>query len=229
MRIHPFFLPILMIVSVLGSIVLAQASGNWTTSGRTAIDPNTMTTADIKGWMTLQQVMDGLRLSPPDLYAAAGVPADVAPSTALKDLESLAPGFSITTLREKLTAAGSAATIPAAPVAATAAASTAAPTAIPVATAIPAATPAADHAATGTGAGPTPLPPGQVLAAKDIKGRMTLNEVAQQCAVPLDALVKGLKLPAGTSPATAIKDPITQGALTDVTDVQKVVEALQAK
>ena len=94
--------------------------------------------------------------------------------------------------------------------------------------AVPQATPI--HAAgsgDGTGTGPTPLPPGQILPADQIKGKLTLRQVSDQCAVPLETLLKDVGLPATTDPNTALKDLVSQGALTDVTQVQEAVAKLQ--
>ena len=81
---------------------------------------------------------------------------------------------------------------------------------------------------------PAPLLPGEgsqsgVLPADQIKGKMSLKDVSQQCAVPLDKLLAGMKMPGDTNPDTLIKDLITQGKITEVTDVEKVVAELQAK
>jgi hypothetical protein len=92
----------IVIAALLGSALIAQAGGFWSTSGRMAVDPATMTAADIKGWMTLQQVMDGLKISQADLYAAGNIPMDVPSSTALKDLDGIVPDFSVSGLRETL-------------------------------------------------------------------------------------------------------------------------------
>ncbi|MGE5263990.1 MAG: hypothetical protein ACM3S0_11470 [Acidobacteriota bacterium] len=80
-----------------------------------------------------------------------------------------------------------------------------------------------------THATPTSLPPGQVLPANQIKGSMTLRTVSQQCAVPLDQVMIGLKLPAETDPNTLIKDLVSQGKIAEVSAVQKVVAELQNK
>ncbi|MEW5720573.1 MAG: hypothetical protein AB1817_18255, partial [Chloroflexota bacterium] len=129
MRINPFFMPILLIVALLGTTFTAQALGVWSTSGRAAVDATKLTPADLKGWMTLQQIIDGLPISQTELYQIGGIPADTPTTTALKAMESV---ISVTTLREKLTAyRASATTNASAPVAAT-------PT--PQATAIPGAT-----------------------------------------------------------------------------------------
>ena len=53
--------------------------------------------------------------------------------------------------------------------------------------------------------------------------------MSEQCVVPLDKLLAGLKLDPNTDPNTAIKDLISAGKLTEVTDVQKVVAELQKK
>jgi len=228
MRVNPFIMPVVLIAALLGTVYAAQAMGHWSTSGRTAIDPSRMTAADLKGWMTLQQVIDGLQVPKDIVYDLGKIPADVPTSTALKDLEKIVPDFETSTLRDALTARlgtpaasstvqPTSASAPVTPIVAT-------PNVTPMPTAVP-----TTHASTGTGTGPTPLPPGQVLPADEIKGRMTLQDVSQQCAVPLDKVISGLKLPADTDPNTAIKDLIAQGKIADVTDVQQVVAPLQTK
>jgi hypothetical protein len=229
MRVNRFLMPIIVIVALLGTTFIAQAAGFWSTSGKDSIDLENMTAADIKGWMTLQQVMDGLKVSKENLYAVGGIPLDVPPDTALKELEGVVPAFEISTLREKLAAPARSAPIePAAPIE---------PTLVPLLTATPV-VPAAHvqpptsvitgtHSGDGTGIGPTPLPPGQVLPAEQIKGRMTLREVADQCAVPLDQLLAALNLPPNTNANVALKDLINAGTLVEVTAVKDAVAKLQ--
>src|SRR5512144_1135646 len=103
MRVNRFLMPAIVIVALLGTTLMAQAAGFWSTSGRDSTDLQNMSAADIKGWMTLQQVMDGMQVSKEDLYTAGNIPLNVPASTALKDLEPLAPDFSVTALREALT------------------------------------------------------------------------------------------------------------------------------
>lgn len=220
MRVNPFLMPILLITALLGTVFVAQAMGQWSTSGKTAVNLSNLTPADLKGWMTLQQVIDGLKLSKDDVYAAGNIPADVPTSTALKDLEAIVPGFETSAMRDALTKKLSGAT----------SSTSAAPT--PIAT--PVATVSATHVpGTGSGTGtrptPTPLPSGQVLPASEIKGSMSLKTVSQQCGVPLEKILAGLNLPADTNPETLLKDLVTQGKIKEVTDVQQVVEKLQAK
>ena len=226
MRVNPFLIPILVIVALFGSSLIAQAGGFWSTSGRTSVDMENVTAIDLKGWMTLQQVMDGMQISQEQLYAAGNIPMDIPTSTALKDLEGIVPDFEVSTLREKLGAPADA--VPGE------APEQIAPTPEPTPTATPIAqteviTGMHSGDGTGTGLGPTPLPRGQILLADQIKGRLTLREVADQCAVPLDQLLAALNLPADTDPNTAIKDLINSGKIADVDPVRAAVAGLQNK
>src|SRR5512138_1645130 len=104
MRVNRFLMPVIVIVALLGTTLIAQAAGFWSTSGRDSIDLESMTASDIKGWMTLQQVIDGMEISKEELYPVGGIPLDTSPETALKDLEGSVPDFEISTLRDKLAA-----------------------------------------------------------------------------------------------------------------------------
>jgi hypothetical protein len=148
MRVNRFLMPIIVIVALLGTTLIAQAAGFWSTSGKDSTDLENMSAADIKGWMTLQQVMDGLKISQEELYGIGGIPLDIPPETALKDLEGVIPDFEISTLREKLAA-------PANPIEST-------PLPQPTVTPQPI---TGTHSGDGTGLGLTPLPSGQVLPA----------------------------------------------------------------
>jgi hypothetical protein len=223
MRVNRFLMPIIVIVALLGTTFVAQAAGFWSTSGKTSIDLNNMTAADIKGWMTLQQVMDGLQISKEELYAVGGIPLDIPTETALKELEGVVPDFEISTLREKLAAPARSAPIePPAPIEPT-------PIPTPIATPVHTQPITGTHSGDGTGIGPTPVPPGQVLPADQIKGRMTLREVSDQCAVPLNQLLAALSLPPDTNANIALKDLINAGTLAEVTAVKDAVAKLQSK
>jgi len=104
MRVNRFLMPIIVIVALLGTTLIAQAAGFWSTSGKDSTDLENMSAADIKGWMTLQQVMDGLKISKEELYSVGGIPLDIPAEKALKDLEGVVPDFEISTLRDKLAA-----------------------------------------------------------------------------------------------------------------------------
>ncbi len=221
MRVNRFLMPFLALVGLFGTVLIAQATGNFATNGRAGTDLTRLTPADLKGWMTLQDVMNGLKISQNDLYAAGHIPSNIPTTTALNKLEAQVSGFSVTSLRDTLTAKlGASLSTSAKPITAEATN----PIAVPV-TSLPA--PATASAATH--AIPTPLPAGQVLPANQIKGSMTLRSASQQCAVPLDQVIIGLKLPPETNPDTLIKDLVGQGKISEVTAVQKVVAELQGK
>ncbi len=230
MSVNRLLMPIVAITVLLGTVLGSQFLGIWSISGRTSVDMGKLAPEDIKGWMTLQQVADGLDLSIEEVYQVGGIPADVSPDSALKDIEDV---IEVSALREALADYLSGNETPeptAAPATdvdktpeAGATPTAAAPVSTPEATAE--ATPEALH--TGDGTGPTPLPEGQLLPADQIKGRMTLREVSDQCAVDLDAVLAALNLPQDTDPDTQIKTLIEEGVLDEVTQVQEAVAALQ--
>ena len=245
MTVNKYLMPIIAIAALVAVVLGARLTGDWVVSGK-QIPLGDMTAADIKGWMTLQNVSDGLQIPLPDLYRLAGIPegAAIPPTTAMKDLEGLAEGFEVSLLREAAAAyldGGSAPSQVSVPESALPTA-TPVPTQLPApeATATPAPTqpPAPEAAATphtpqssgeGTGDGPTPLPPGQVLPYDQIKGKMTLQEVADQCAVPLAKLLEALTLPTNTSPAIEIKSLAADGTIAEVTAVRDAVKVLQGQ
>jgi hypothetical protein len=228
MRVNPIFVPLLFVFVLFGSVFGSQQLGLWSVTGRTAVNVANMTAADLKGWMTLTDVMTGIKISKPELYDLMKIPADVPETAALKDLEKIVPGFETSTLRDALTARGAAAPALIAPTAV-------APT--PVAPAIQAtvritgtgalsATHATDD---GTRPTPTALPPGVTLSVDQIKGSMTLRQVSEQTGVPLGAILEALKLPADAGVDTALKDLISAGKLTEVTQVRDAVTRLLGK
>ena len=75
MRVNRFLIPILALVGLFGTVFVAQATGNFATNGREGTDLARLTPADLKGWMTLQDVMNGLGISQTDLYAAGNIPS----------------------------------------------------------------------------------------------------------------------------------------------------------
>ncbi len=230
MRINPFFMPALTIALMFGTVFGAQTFGLWSTSGRDTTTLEALTPADVKGWMTLRQVSDGIPISPADLYRLMDIPADVPPDTALKDLEGILPDFEVSTLRTRLEEwlAGPA-SVSAPPVATiTPQPPEPKPTATPEAsepTATHVPEPSGDGAA-GSGAGNGP---GQTqIAACTIRGRMSLAEVSAECGIAPEALLAALDLPADTALATVVKDLANQGLVADVQTIQVAVATLQA-
>lgn len=233
MRVNPIFVPLLFVFVLFGSVFGSQQLGLWSVTGRTAVDVANMTAADLKGWMTLTDVMNGIKISKPELYELVKIPADVPETAALKDLEKLVPGFETSTLRDALTKRAASSPAPMAPaqpaptaVAPTPVAPAIQPTARITGTGALSATHATDD---GTRPTPTALPPGVTLTVDQIKGSMTLRQVSEQTGVSLGAILEALKLPADVGVDTALKDLISAGKLTEVTQVRDAVTRLQGK
>jgi antitoxin component of RelBE/YafQ-DinJ toxin-antitoxin module len=244
--VNRFFMPAIVILALLGTVGITQVTGDWIVSGRQIVTSGSFIPEDIKGWMTLQQIAEGMGLPVATVYQLAGVPdgSNIPATTALKDLEKLVPGFKVTALRDAITAyleasASAEGTSPvqvtAEPVATAAETAPARPEATPTvtpdsATLAPTATPHTPQGqGDGTGTGPTPLSPGQILSAVEIKGSMTLQQVADQCAVPLDKLLAALKLPSDQDPTTQIKLLTQTISGFEVQMVRDAVAALQQK
>lgn len=99
----------LVLVLFLGVIESAKLAGVWSTSGKltaggeqvqiTGADP-----AEIKGWMTVNDVITAYHVPKEQFYAQFQIPADLPITTPLKDIEPIVPDFSVTAVRDWLVA-----------------------------------------------------------------------------------------------------------------------------
>ena len=106
-RIPSVVYGVLVIAIFVGVIGAGMASGTFLTSGRTTaggerVAPQGVTVTEIKGWMALGDVATAWGVPLEEIITAFQLPADTAPTTALKDLES--DLFSVTALRDWLEA-----------------------------------------------------------------------------------------------------------------------------
>ena len=111
-RLRSRRIPVLVYVAGLllvgGSVVVGgQLLGSWQTSGRTTaagdkVEATGTDPSEVKGWMSLASVIDAFDVDQAALYERFGIPAGTPTSTALKDLEGIAPGFTVTDLRDWL-------------------------------------------------------------------------------------------------------------------------------
>ncbi len=76
MRINPIFIPVIFIGLMLGTVFAAQQFGMWSTSGRTSVDLQRFQSEEIKGWMTLQQISEGLGVPLDEVYRRVNIPAE---------------------------------------------------------------------------------------------------------------------------------------------------------
>ncbi len=235
MQINRYLMPLTTIVALLGTIFVARIAGYWQTSGRQMVDPTKpLTDADIRGWMPLEYLAENMDLSHEELCALLGLPTGTPPQTLLKDLEDT---IEVSEAREIV--AGYLGKTPPAheqgepasevqdPIPPTPIAVTPAPTPT---------TAASEHqpgsgpgTGDGSGAAATPLPPGQIHPAAEIRGRMTLREVSDQCSVPLQVLYEALALPDDLPPDTVLRDVQAQVQGFEVSTVRDVVAAHQAR
>lgn len=106
--VHPMAYLLLVLMVFFGVIITAQSMGWWSTSGRTSADGTPIQAtgkdpAEIKGWMTVGEVLNAYNVPKEELYIRFGIPADVPETTQLKSLEDIAPNFSVIDLRAWLT------------------------------------------------------------------------------------------------------------------------------
>ena len=90
-------------VLVIGSQAMGwfRTTGQMTSSTGEKVAPAAgAPTSDIKGWMTIQQVLDAYPVTKDTLYTHFGIPADTATSTTLSELKEGAVGsIDVPTLR----------------------------------------------------------------------------------------------------------------------------------
>jgi hypothetical protein len=226
-RVNKYLVPVLAVVTLLGSVWVAKAAGVWQTSGRGQVLLDEGGTADpqgIKGWMTLNDVSETYGVPLETLYCMIGASPDTSPDTALKDLEKLVPGMEVWALRAEVTAYQDGSW--------TLEDGQCEDRAIEEA---PQPTPTAEHVPQGAGEGRGEgsgegfsLPQdGSRLAGSEIKGRMTLQEVLDHCQVPLETLLAELGLPDDVDTRLWMRDLANQYGI-EVGTVREVVERYQA-
>lgn len=240
MRVNKWLLPTLALALLLGTVGVAQATGWWIVSGKEMVDVANLTSgADVKGWMTLQQVADGAGMEAAALYEKLGIPGEIPPETALKDLENVIEGFEVTNVRDVVDEVMGIAAVDAASADATEAQPVATPiaaTPTAIATALAQATPAptSEHTpvgdgtgtGAGTGAGEDGVPPA-VTSALDIKGRHTLQEIADATDIELADLLVALNLPPDTDTGAAVRDLVEAGLIGEIDEIRTAVTELQ--
>ena len=111
----PLIAYVLGTLAIIAVVIMGAQSLNWFQAGA-KVDAATgervapaagATTSEIKGWMTIQQVLDAYPVSKDALYAEFGIPADTPTSTGLGELkESGDSTLEIPALRDWIDAAG---------------------------------------------------------------------------------------------------------------------------
>jgi hypothetical protein len=102
MKINKYAYIAIVLVAFLGLIFTAQATGNWSVSGKMdkvgqPIQATGSNVEEIKGWMKIGDVATAYKVPLAEILAAFNLPPDTSPDKALKDLES--DTFSVSNLR----------------------------------------------------------------------------------------------------------------------------------
>ena len=200
--------PIAFLAIMLGGIGVAQATGQWVTSGRQQVTAGqVLTPDDLRGWMTLGVAAEGLGMPEADLIALVGAPDGVTLTgdVAFKDLEALVPGFELTAFRELLADPATAAT----------------PTVI--ATPSPVATAPGAASAAPSSHEPEPTSTG---APGGVTGAVTLREVAQANNLDPAELVAAAGLPTDVALDTPLRELRDVVAGFEIQGVRDAVAAL---
>jgi len=229
MPVNKYLMPVATLLALLGTIFTAKIAGYWQTSGREMIDPaQPLSSADIRGWMPLDYLSERLGISHETLYHQLGIPNSTPPQTPLKELEDVIEVSEVrAVIAEYLGETASEQDAEQTHNEATPTATVAPATPTPPQTETEHQPGSGQGTGDGTGLGPTPLPAGQILPAAEIKGRMTLQEVSEQCGIPLDVLYSELELESSTSPTTQLKTLTEQIAGFEVSQVRDVVATYQ--
>jgi len=192
---HPVYATML-VVGLLGLVGASQMAGKWQTKpamvsfsdGKGKLEPE-----NIRGWMNLQEISAGYGVPLAVIYRGTGLPERVPPTTAMN---KIAKEYSLKFEPDKIRdvvrnhLAGKTIEAPAVPVAPK--------------TASVAATPAAPAGKSGKSKqAENQHQPGEE---PEVKGFMTLNEIALKTGVPKDYLLKTLGLPTTIDGRTPIRD-----------------------
>lgn len=106
MRVNKFVYVAIILIAFFIPYGLAKAGGYWSTSGKfdgtgTPIVATGRDTAEIKGWMTFDDISQGYKVSIDEIVTAFDLPKEeVSPDKTLNKMESTS--FSVTKLRQWL-------------------------------------------------------------------------------------------------------------------------------
>ena len=111
MRLNPVIYGIIVVGLFLGTIYTAQAVGFWSVSGKVnaegeKVQATGTNVAEIKGWMTLDEIATAYKVPVEDILAAFNLPGDTPPTKQIKELESetFSPANLRTWLQERMSA-----------------------------------------------------------------------------------------------------------------------------
>ena len=101
-KVNRYLMPVLTVLTLLGSVWIAKAAGVWQVSGRDQIlmgESGQPDPVGIKGWMTLSTISETYGVPMDVLYTMIGADGTIPPDTELKELEKLVPETEVSALR----------------------------------------------------------------------------------------------------------------------------------
>ena len=231
-RVNKYWVPVIAVLALLGSVWVAKAAGAWQTSGRGVIMVDENGQADpegIKGWMTLYDVSSVYGVPLQALYTMIGAGPEVPPETALKDLEKLVEGMEVWAVRAGVAAYQEGSWTPAdGQYTGEAVEEPPQPTPTPTPEHVPQGDGEGRGEGYGEGEGFALPQDGSRLPGSEVRGRMTVQEVVDYCQVPLETLIAELGLPNDVDSGLWMRDLANQYGI-EVTTIREVVEQYQAE
>lgn len=92
--LKPAFALTLVIVIFFSGILISKSVGIYNTLPEPIPASKTISIDEIKGYMTLKEVANGLKIDIKDLYKKLGIPENVPQETKFKEVRNFVPGFS---------------------------------------------------------------------------------------------------------------------------------------
>lgn len=105
MKLNPIVFGVLALAIFMGTIMTAQATGNWSISGKVTSSGEKVAATganpdEIKGWMTLGEISAAYKIPVEEIVKEFALPADTDGKKQVKELES--EKFSTTKLKDWL-------------------------------------------------------------------------------------------------------------------------------
>ena len=106
-KVNIFVYMLIGLILFFGSCEGARLASWWNTSGKISVTGDTITATgadptEIRGFMTIQEVLTAYKLTWEEFSKKFNLPADTALSSPLNTLEKVSPDFSVTKLRDWL-------------------------------------------------------------------------------------------------------------------------------
>lgn len=108
LRVNIYIYMFIGILLFLGTCQTAQSMGWWSTSGKVTSTGEKITAtgtdpSEIKGWMTIKEVIEAYKIPWEEFSQQFNIPPDTPLDSPLNTLEKINPDFSVTKLRDWLT------------------------------------------------------------------------------------------------------------------------------